>query len=126
MRSTIELDPDAGSVTNTDRTMVGQSPYVLNAGLTWTHPSAGASATVLFNRVGERITEAGELPLPDVVVQPRNVLDLSLRVPIAGTLNARLDAKNLLDGPWVTRQGAVTRETYRTGRSIGIGFSWRQ
>src|SRR5690606_35736493 len=74
MRSEIRIDPDAGAITNANRAMVGQAPYVVNAGLTWNHPHSDASATVLFNRVGRRITEAGESPLPDIVESPRNVL----------------------------------------------------
>ncbi|MEO5800239.1 MAG: TonB-dependent receptor [Gemmatimonadales bacterium] len=126
MKSTIHLDAGSGSVTNANRKMVGQAPYVVNAGLTWTHPGGNASATALFNRVGERITEAGETPLPDVIEQPRNVLDLSLRFPVAGALSARLDAKNLLDAPYRLTQGSVVRESYRAGRVVGIGFSWTQ
>ncbi len=126
MKSEIKLDADAGSFTNTNRKMVGQAPYVVNAGLTWTHPRSGASATALFNRVGERIVEAGQNPLPDVIEQPRNVLDLSLRLPIAGTLAARVDAKNLLDARYQIIQGGVTREAYRAGRVFAVGFSWTQ
>ncbi len=125
MKSKIEIDPTAGSITNAERKMVGQAPYVFNAGLTWSHPTTDASATVLFNRVGDRITEAGEVPLPDVIEQPRNVLDLSLRFPIAGSLSARVDAKNLLDAPYLITQGSVTRESYRAGRVIGVGFNWK-
>jgi outer membrane receptor protein involved in Fe transport len=126
MRSSIEIDPEAGAITNTDRGMVGQAPYVVNAGLTWTHPSAVASATLLYNRIGERISEAGETPLPDVVIRPRDVLDLSLRFPISGALAGRLDAKNLLDAEYVTSQGSVVRESYRAGRVLSIGFNWTQ
>ncbi len=126
MHSEIEIDPDAGAVTNANRKMVGQAPYVVNAGLAWTHPTADASATVLFNRVGERIVEAGESPLPDVVERPRNVVDASLRFPLLGTLSGRFDAKNLLDADYVIAQGGVTRESYRAGRVFSIGFSWKQ
>ncbi len=126
MKSEIELDPAAGAFTNANRKMVGQAPYVVNAGLTWTHPSGSASATVLYNRVGERIVEAGQTPLPDVIEQPRNVLDVSLRLPIAGSLSTRIDAKNLLDAAYLVTQGGVTRESYRAGRVFAVGFSWTQ
>lgn len=126
MSSTIDIDPDAGSITNASRRMVGQAPYVLNAGLTWTHPQGNASATLLFNRVGERITEAGELPLPDVIERSRNVLDLSLRFPLLAGVSARVDAKNLLDAPYEIRQGGVIRERYTAGRVLTMGFSWKQ
>jgi outer membrane receptor for ferrienterochelin and colicin len=126
MKSTIEIDPTSGAVTNASRRMVGQAPYVINAGLTWAHPTAPTTATLLFNRVGERITEAGELPLPDVVDQARNVLDLSLRFPLAGGVSARVDARNLLDAPYQLLQGDVIRERYNAGRTLTVGLSWRQ
>lgn len=126
MKSKIRIDPESGSITNAERKMVGQAPYVLNAGLTWRHPSADASATLLFNRVGERISEAGEIPLPDVVEQPRNVLDASFAFPLFGGLAGRADVKNLLDADYRVTQGGVVREGYRTGRIFSIGFSWKQ
>jgi outer membrane receptor protein involved in Fe transport len=126
MESNIEIDPTAGAITNANRAMVGQAPYVLNTGITWSHPRSEASATVLFNRVGERITEAGESPLPDIVEAPRNVLDASIRMPIFNTLSMRLDGKNLLDAPYRISQGTVTRESYYAGRVFSIGFAWQQ
>jgi TonB-dependent receptor len=126
MRSEIEIDPDAGAITNANRRMVGQAPYVVNAGITWAHPSSEASATLLFNRVGERITEAGESPLPDIVDAPRNVLDASIRLPLLQTLSMRLDARNLFNAPYRISQGDVTRESYLAGRVFSIGFAWLQ
>ena len=125
MRSRIRLNTASGSLTNPERKMVGQAPYVLNGGLTWKDPASPASVTVLFNRVGARITEAGEIPLPDVIEQPRNMLDAAVALPLFGTLAARLEGKNLLDSPWRLTQGGVVREGYRAGRVFSVGFSWK-
>ena len=52
MESRIHLGTDTrASATNTTRRMVGQAPYVVNAGLTYFAQSNGLSATVLYNRV---------------------------------------------------------------------------
>jgi outer membrane receptor for ferrienterochelin and colicin len=126
MNSEIRLDPAAGAMTNATRAMVGQAPYVVNAGITWHHPRTHASATLLFNRVGERIVEAGESPLPDVIEAPRSVLDASLRVPVMNGIDLRLDARNLLDARHMTTQGGVVRESYRNGRVYSLGLSWRK
>jgi outer membrane receptor protein involved in Fe transport len=126
MHSKIRIDPNSGSITNAERKMVGQAPYVFNAGLTWRHPTADASATLLFNRVGERISEAGEVPLPDVVEQSRNVLDASVAFPLFGGWSGRVDGKNLLDAPYRITQGGIVREGYWAGRMFSIGLSWRQ
>lgn len=126
MQSRIHLGDSTGaSATNPSRRMVGQAPYVVNAGLTYSPGDGGRSATLLFNRVGERIDAAGDKPLPDVLALPRNVLDFSLRFPLVGGVAARFDARNLFDAPYTVMQGTVTRESYRVGRVFQLGLSWR-
>ncbi len=123
MQSTIHLFKDTqASATNLSRRMVGQAPYVVNAGLSYTSRSGASSATLLFNRVGDRIQAAGDSPLPDVVEKARNVGDFSLRLALLQNLTARLDAKNLFDSPFNTIQGTATRELYRSGRTFQLGF----
>jgi hypothetical protein len=126
MKSRIDIASSASSLTNTERRMVGQAPYVANVGLTYAPEWRGSSATVLYNVVGERIVSAGEVPLPDVVERPRHVVDFSLRTIVLGAVSFKLDAKNLLDAPYELVQGDVTRESYRSGRSFSIGLSWQQ
>ena len=123
MRSEIDLGALAAASTNANRAMVGQAPYVVNAGLTYTTASGNGSATLLFNRVGTRISEAGEQPLPDVKELARNVLDLSVRLPAGNGLQLRFDAKNLLDAPYRLQQGSVLREGYDVGRAFQIGVT---
>jgi hypothetical protein len=106
--------------------MLGQSPYVVNAGLTYTTDDGRWSATTLYNRVGERIVAAGERPLPDVKELPRDVVDLSLRFPLLGALSGRVDARNVLDARFRQTQGDVMREAYRTGRVFQVGVTWRR
>jgi outer membrane receptor protein involved in Fe transport len=60
-----------------------------------------------------------------VIQQPRNVFDFSLRFPVTGALSGRFDAKNLLDEPYQTVQGTVTREYWRTGRTFQFGMIWK-
>jgi len=125
MESKITLGETTASATNKDRRMVGQAPYVVNAGLTYTPLRGTTSATLLVNRIGERIDAAGDQPLPDVIERARTALDFSLRFPVIAAVSGRLDAKNLLDEPYKTVQGTVTRESYLTGRVFQIGLVWR-
>ncbi len=125
MGSEIRLNPNAGSITNANRAMVGQAPYMFNTGLTWSSPAGTTSASLLYNVVGERISEAGEIPLPDVKELERHIVDFSLRMPLGERVSARLDARNLLDAPYRIVQGPVTRESYRVGRNFSVGLSWR-
>jgi outer membrane receptor protein involved in Fe transport len=125
MRSEIQLRADNASITNADRAMAGQAPYVVNVGVSYTALDNGASATLLYNQVGDRITDAGILPLPDVVAKARGALDFSLRYPLMENVSLKIDAKNLLDEPYQVMQGRVVRESYHTGRGLSLGVNWR-
>ena len=127
MKSEIEIgDQSVGTLTSTSRSMVGQAPYVVNGGLTYATPSGRASATALYNVVGRRIVAASVVPLPDVYEEARQSLDLSLRLPVARWLSAKIDAKNVLDEPFEQRVGSVVRERYTTGRVLALGLSWQR
>ena len=125
MHSEIDLTGiGAGSVEPT-RAMVGQAPYVVNAGVSYASESGRASATVLYNVVGRRVFAASLLPLPSVYEEARHVVDLSARLPLYGSVSLKLDARNLLDAPYEVTQGSVTRERYLAGRSFSAGVTWR-
>ncbi|MGE0441351.1 MAG: carboxypeptidase regulatory-like domain-containing protein [Gemmatimonadales bacterium] len=112
------------ALTNDNRPMVGQAPYVVNTGLTYSS-LGGTSATLLFNVVGKRISSAAVTPLKvDTYERPRPRLDFSVRLPVSGSLDAKLDATNLLNSAYEERQGDVVRYRYLTGRGVGVGFSW--
>lgn len=122
MESKIEIDDASG--TDEERAMVGQAPYVVNAGLTYSSVTGRVSATALYNIVGERITAA--VPgRPDIYEQPRHALDLSIRFPVIGSLSGKLDARNVMDEPYEQLQDDVVRERYRSGRVFSLGLSWR-
>ena len=50
---------------------------------------------------------------------------MSLRLPVAGAFSARIDAKNLLDAPYRTTQGTVTREDIASDERCKLA-SWRR
>ncbi|MHB1329746.1 MAG: TonB-dependent receptor [Gemmatimonadales bacterium] len=110
---------------NDERAMVGQAPYVVNSGLTYTSGSGRFSATALYNVVGRRIVNAAEAPLPDVYEQARHAFDFSLRFPVFAGIKGKMDFKNILDSPYQVEQGSVVREYYRSGRVVSFGLSWQ-
>jgi hypothetical protein len=124
----MKSEVDTGAEGDAKRAMTGQAPYVLNTGITWTERARGAaSATVLFNVVGERIINArpsGQTVL-DMVEQPRPSLDVALRFPVLWGASGKLDLKNLLDSPYEVTQGDLTRATHRSGRGASLGLSWK-
>ena len=65
-----------------DRSLQGQSPYLINLGLLYDLPKGGFNATLLFNMIGERIYLVGDISsgagTPDIYEAPRPVLDFQL------------------------------------------------
>jgi outer membrane receptor protein involved in Fe transport len=125
MHSRITIGDGLTSKLNERRAMVGQAPYVVNTGLTYTSTGGAWSATMLYNVVGRRIVNASEAPLPDNYEEARHMVDLSLRAPLFSGLRARLDLRNLLDEPFQVTQGTVVRDYYRSGRSMSVGLTWQ-
>ena len=124
MRSDITVGSGASANTNANRSMMGQAPWVVNLGASRTGAS-GSSATLLYSAVGPRIFSAGTVPFPDVIEEPRHMVDLSVRVPMGDRWAWKIDARNLLDAPFRLSQGPITRESYRTGRVVSLGVSWK-
>ena len=118
---------DTGNPSDEPRALVGQAPYVLNGGMTWSPVAEGWTATLLYNVVGPRIrnARASGVTVEDVKEESRHLLDLSVRFPVRGGLSGKVDLKNLLDSPYELRQGPVLRASWRTGRSVSAGISWR-
>ncbi len=125
MKSRIRIGEGIASKLNDERAMVGQAPYVINGGLTYTSTGGSLSATVLYNVVGRRIVNSAEAPLPDVYEKARQMVDFSLRFPILTGVKGKLDVRNLLDAPFTIEQGSVVREYYKTGRVFTVGLSWQ-
>lgn len=113
------------SLTNPDRPMIGQSPYVVNAGLTYISYGGRMSASVLYNVAGQRILEVGSGGLPDAYEQPRSLLDASLEYGLARDLYVKVDGRNLLNSRYLMTQGGVTRYRYLTGRIWVVTFRWQ-
>jgi hypothetical protein len=127
IKSRIEIGNDTiSSLSNNLRPMVGQAPYVVNLALAYTSPRGRTSATLFYNVVGRRITEAGNLPRPDAYEEARNLLDASVRLTVSRRLGLKLEAKNILDAPYRVTQGSVTRQRYTTGRLFAAGLTWEQ
>ena len=126
MKSEINVGNDSiSAATNPNRPMIGQSPYVVNAGLTFVSPGGRTTASLLYNVAGERILEVGSGGLPDAYEQPRSILDASVEVGLSRDVSVKVDARNLLDSRYLMTQGGVTRLRYTTGRIWVVAFKWQ-
>jgi TonB-dependent receptor len=119
-----------------DRPMQGQSPYVINMGLLYDIEKAGLNATLLFNRIGERIYLVGDLTSgagsPDIYEASRSLLDFQvskkllkkkaeLRMSISDILNSTQYFYQNSDGRTKLQKGV---DAYRFTRTNGTTFSF--
>lgn len=131
-------------VSEPDRPMQGQSPYVINAGLYYSSERLGLDVALLYNRIGKRIVGLGKSNsvnpdpntlIPDSYEMPRNVLDFSVSKRIGRRVTLSCSVKDLLsedvvykqfpkfekDGQMYRRE-QVTRR-YNPGQSVSLTVS---
>ena len=77
IKSKVEFEENSGEF-DPNRPLQGQSPYLFNAGLSYTSAD-NWTFTGLFNRIGERIDAVGFAPgYPDIYENARSVVDLQV------------------------------------------------
>lgn len=125
IESEITIPPEArGILTETSRSLQGQSPLIVNLQAGYDNPDLGIQATVLYNFVGERIVEVGVLGAPDKIEQGAAELDVVFRWQLMDYLSLSAKAGNLLDSPFEVRQGPEITQRYTTGRTFGLGLDF--
>lgn len=127
-----------------DRPMQGQSPYLVNVGLFYSHNHWNAS--LLYNRIGKRLIGVGRslgstgdqtVNIPDSYEMPRNSLDLSVsrtfghwdvKLGLKDIIGEKVNFKQFND---VTLEDGTTKEveevtrSYRPGRNFSLTVSYK-
>jgi TonB-dependent receptor len=116
-----------------DRTLQGQSPYVINVGLLYDLEKAGLNATLLFNQIGERIYLVGDAfaGAPDIYEAPRALVDFQVaKKLLKNKAELRLNIADLLNQTQYFYQNTSTKKSfqkstdaYRFTRKNGSTFS---
>lgn len=105
-RVTLPDDIDQVSfMTHKTRSLQGLSDQIYNLFLSYDHKNWGMVTTLLYNRMGKRISGVGTSGLPDIYEKPRDVLDLVLKKELSETYSLSFKAKNLLNSPETQTQG---------------------
>lgn len=97
IESEIKVNDPNSVLTNPDRELQGQSPWIVNLTLGLSEPGRRTDVALLFNVFGERIIEAGVSGLPDAIEESVPTLDFNLRQGIGQNWRVGLKFRNLLD-----------------------------
>lgn len=136
MKSRIEFKAEEAK-TNKARPMQGQSPYLLNGGISCIHPDYGVGLSVLYNRIGERLVEVGtiQVPYPDVYEKSRDVIDIVLNKTFFKKVDVKLSCGDILHPSFVLYQNDDFSGKYssssnvisrmKVGANYAISLSWK-
>ncbi len=117
------------SSASSTRPLQGQSPYLVNGGLSYDNGSSGTSISLLYNVFGRRLSEVGSAGKPDVYEQPRHMFDFTISQKFFEALSFKCSCKNLFNA-----RVRKTMEYYGTeyivqeyslGTSWSVGLSYR-
>lgn len=124
--SKIELEDRGFQISN--RPLQGQADFILNLGLYFDEFESGFSASLVYNKVGQRISRVGFGGLGDVIELPRDQVDFSLSAKIYNGLSLKVAAKDILaqDIKFIqkTPDGDKPSEIGKRGQTFSVGFSY--
>lgn len=122
------------------RPMVGQSPYLINAGLQHSALDNKLTFNILYNKIGRRIVQAGGIRFPSTWENPRDVLDLQVSYKVLKSKGEfKLNAGDILNqrsiiyfdyngdkkyNGSVGDGGDETMMSYKPGTNISLSFNY--
>ncbi len=132
IKSEVEFDNQNQTGTTyqeSSRPMQGQAEYVLNAGLYYEYYEGGFSASLIYNKVGQKILKVGFGGLGDVVEMPRDQVDFTVSQSITKDLSLKFAAKDILAQDYLSVQrapgGDKTALRIKKGSDLSLGFSYK-
>ena len=119
-----------GQTVENTREMAGQSPYVINAGFTYTNDSLGVDAGLFYNVKGPTLYIVGAGLFPDIYFESFHSLNFSVSKKFGEEKQSAIDFRisNLLNDAWEYNYQSfeATPQTFSRmspGRAFSIGFS---
>jgi TonB-dependent receptor len=114
--------------TNTNRPLEGQSPWVVNAGLIYTHPRGNTELGMYFNAFGDRVAAAGGSGIPDIYEQSRTQWDFSFRQALLGGSSLKFKATDVFASTheWEQSANGITllQREFRPGTTYSLGVAF--
>lgn len=129
------MDASGNKLPATERPLQGQSPYLINAGLQY-DGEKGSSFSLLYNRIGERLSLVGNNDFGDIYEKARDLVDIQFSQKLLKNKGElRLTISDLLNAPYKTFENRNDKKTfqsetdrqfssYKPGTTISVGFTY--
>ncbi len=118
-------NPDFPSV----RPFQSQSPYLVNAALSYDNDSIGIESTLSFNLFGPRLAQVGTLGTPDIYERPIPTLNWNISKSFGKHWATSIKVNNILNATYQTyqifRDQKYIVSQYKWGTSFSVGISYK-
>ncbi len=105
------------------RTLHGQAPWSVNAGLIYTTDDGRTTANLLYNKVGRRLDKIADFRFLYVYLEPRNKLDLVLTRKLGTHYRLKAAIKDIMAEDTVSTSGSEENPYEYSRLSEGTEFS---
>ncbi|TWI81301.1 outer membrane receptor protein involved in Fe transport [Lacibacter cauensis] len=127
-----------GQAQSFNRPLQGQSPYLVNVGLQFNDKKGKVNASLLYNRIGQRLALAGgkDQLIYDIYERPRDLVDFQISTKVLKNKGElRLAVSDIFNQPFffyenIDAKNKFTRGTdrlwnsYTPGTTFTIGFTY--
>jgi putative salt-induced outer membrane protein YdiY len=127
-----------GASSQFNRPLQGQSPYLINAGLQYTSKNGNLSSSLLYNRIGQRLSLVGDQDqkVYDIYERPRDQVDFQLACKVINKRGElRLTVADIFNQPYYFYENINTKKAYQKttdrlwngytpGTTISVGFTY--
>ncbi len=129
------VDASGNKLPSTQRPLQGQSPYLINAGIQY-DGEKGTSFSLLYNRIGQRLSLVGNDDFGDIYEKPRDLVDFQLSRKIMHKKGeVRLTISDIFNQAFATYENRddkkvfnssidKTFSSYKPGTTITVGFTY--
>ncbi|MCS6968473.1 MAG: TonB-dependent receptor [Cytophagales bacterium] len=136
VRSKVRFSGDV-ALTQEDRALAFQSPYLLNVGLFYNNDDSQTQFNILYNVIGPRINIVGNIQqFPSIYEMPRHAIDLSFTQGIGKHIEIKAGVQDLLNAPVLfledtNRDGKAVKGTdlnfmnFRRGQYFSAGITYK-
>ncbi len=108
------LDQSGNPLPPLKRPLQGQSPYLINAGFQYDAES-GTGVSLLYNRIGQRLSLVGNSSIPDIYERPRDLLDFQVSQKILKRKGeVKLTVSDLLNQSILTYANTNSKSAYES------------
>ncbi len=113
----------------TERPLQGQADYIFNVGLYYDNFDLGFNSSLVYNKVGSRISKVGSTELGNIIENPVDIIDFSISKKLFSSFGIKLAVKDLLNQDRTFTQespiGNKISEINHTGRNISMELSYQ-